>query len=394
MSDPQSDPKWPRSILIYSSSAAGGMPHYAHYQAQELARRGIAVTMLCRPDHPWAASPTRYTMLRGLPVPPVGRGLVAKALRVWCHIWGHFVLLGAIMQMRPSAVLFEENTEYFAAIWAWPHILLSWLGLPYIINLHDPVRALWFGPRWFGRLSLWAAYRVLKGGLIHGEPPAGAYLPRWMVTEIVPHGLFGHMAEREPPFDLRERLGIAPDAFVLLSFGHITDRKNQHLLVEAMAQVPGAVLVIAGPQPSTRQRGAAFYRQQAAALGCADRVHVIDRFIPDDEAAACFAAADAAALTYDRTFVSQSGVLQLAAQWNRPVLASGGDGPLRAAVEGSGIGIFVEPDSTAAIVSGLQSLMASPPPDPARFAAFRESASWEANVDGMLRLLRRVKGLG
>ena len=393
MMDPETREKadWPRSILIYSSSVAGGMPHYAHYQAQELARRGITVTMLCRPDHPWAASPVAYAMLRRLPVPPTGRGPVAKALRVWCHIWGHFVLLGATLRLRPSAVLFEENTEYFAAIWAWPHILLNWLGLPYIINLHDPVRALWFGPVWFGRLSLWAAYRILSGGLIHGEPPAGAYLPPWLAVESVPHGLFDHLANQPPPYDLRAKLGIAPEHFVLLSFGHITDRKNQHLLVEAMARVPGAVLVIAGPQPSTRQRSGEFYRQQASALGCAARVHVIDQFIPDAEVAAYFTAADAVALTYDSGFVSQSGVLQIAAQWERPVLASSGPGPLRAAVEASGIGIVVAPDSTDAIVSGLQRLITAPKPEHACYAAFRQTASWEANIDGMLRLLRRVK---
>ena len=32
----------------------------------------------------------------------------------------------------------------------------------------------------------------------------------------------------------------------VLSFGHIADRKNQHLLVEAVSRLPGASLVIAG----------------------------------------------------------------------------------------------------------------------------------------------------
>ena len=54
-------------------------------------------------------------MLRRLPVPPAGRGVAAKASRVWCHIWGHFVLLGAIVRLRPSAVLFEEGTGKIVA---------------------------------------------------------------------------------------------------------------------------------------------------------------------------------------------------------------------------------------------------------------------------------------
>lgn len=382
---------WPRRVLIFAPSVDGGIPHYTHNQAEELARRGIAVTMVCRPDHPWPQDKVSYRQIRRLTVPPGGRSVVSKALRVLNHVWTHYQLFWWVLRLRPSAVLIEANTEFYAALWAWPHLAASGLGLPYIMNMHDPVRGLWFGPKWFSRLSLWAAYRLLWGGLIHGDPPKGAYLPPWMKIEVVPHGLFGHLDAGEPPYDLRAELGVAADQYLLLSFGHIADRKNQQLLVEAVARVPGTVLVIAGPQLSTRQRPPQFYRDLASGLGCEGRVHVLDRFIPDEEVAAFFAAADAVALTYDGGFVSQSGVIQIAAQWDRPVLASSGPGPLRETVESYGIGIFVPPDSADAIESGLRQLMAAPGGREAAFASFRESASWRANIDGMLHLLHRLK---
>lgn len=382
---------WPRSVLVFAPSVDGGIPHYTHHQCVELAARGVAVTMLCPASHPWNGAEFGYRQVRSLTLAPPGRSVLHKARAVLNHVWIHYQLLWQILKLRPSAVVIEANTEFYGALWAWPHILLARLGLIYVMTLHDPVRGLWFGPKWFSRLSLWAAYRLLSGGLVHGDPPANAYLPPWMKVASVPHGLFDHMAVTQAPYDLRERIGIAKGAFVLLSFGHIADRKNQHLLVEAVASQPQAVLVIAGPQMSRRNRAPQFYRDLAEELGCANRVHVIDRFIEDEEVAAFFGAADAVALTYDAGFLSQSGVLQIAGQWDRPVLASGGEGVLKDTIVRYDLGLFVKPDDAGAVEAGLAALMADRRDRSQSFAAFRESASWQANVDGLLGLLREIR---
>ncbi|MFM5932097.1 MAG: glycosyltransferase family 4 protein [Novosphingobium sp.] len=384
------EPSLPRRILVFAPSKEGGIPHYTHHQAQELARRGIEVVMLCSRQHPWRQDQASYRQIRRLPDAKTGPRIWHKAMQVWHHVWIHYLLFWWTLRVKPDVVLFEANTEFYGALWSWPHLMLRALGMKYVMTLHDPVRGLWFGPKWFSRLSRWSAYRILHGGLVHGKPPEGAFLPHWLDVESVPHGLFDHMGASTPPYDLRERLGIARDAYLLLSFGHIADRKNQHLLVEAISRLPGTSLVIAGPQMSRRNRPPQYYRDQAAALGCADRVHVIDSFVPDEEASAYFAACDAVALTYDSNFVSQSGVIQIAAQWDKPVLASSGPGPLRASVEGPGIGLFVAPDSADEIVRGLTLLMADHTDRTAAFTAFREGASWKENVDGLLRLIGRI----
>jgi hypothetical protein len=227
-------------------------------------------------------------------------------------------------------VLFEANTEYFAPWWAWPHILLAATGrVTYLANFHDPVRHKRFGPDWWHRLSLFLALRPLRGGLVHGAVPPGAQIPSWVRISEVPHGLFEETGAAPPAFDLRARLGIAPGAFLLLSFGLIGDRKNIDLLIDAVAQVPEAVLVVAGQDISATQRPASFYRDHARMRGVADRVYFVTGHIPEDEVSAYFHAADAVVLTYHRAFVSQSGVLQLAVVAGKPVLASSGPGPLR-----------------------------------------------------------------
>ena len=134
------DDGWPRSILIFAPSVDGGIPHYTHHQAAELARRGIAVTMLCPGDHPWDGKAHGYRQIRALASAPGGRSVWHKALSVLNHVWIHYQLLWYVLRLRPDAVIFEANTEFYAALWAWPHILLARLGQIYVMTLHDPVR--------------------------------------------------------------------------------------------------------------------------------------------------------------------------------------------------------------------------------------------------------------
>ncbi|MBC2664443.1 glycosyltransferase [Novosphingobium flavum] len=379
----------PGPFLLFCPSIGGGFPRHSHFQARELASRGVMVEMLCRPDFPMTAPPGSYRQVPCL-VGVNGPGLARKLLRVACFVVNYWILAWQILRRRPRFVLMESNTEYFAACWAWPHLLLAALGrTTYLANFHDPAREKRFGPDWWHRLTLRLGFGMLRGGLVHGGVPAGADIPARVSIRSVPHGLLGDAATSRPAFDLRERLGIAPGRVILLSFGLIADRKNLDLLIAALPDLPEVELVIAGDDVSASQRPSHWYKACAEALGVADRVHFVIRYIPEEETPAWFGGADIIALTYNRAFVSQSGVLQLAVLWDKPVLASSGPGPLQEAVE-TGLGVFVAPDSVPAIVAGLRQLTGGWRPDPAAFAAYRRHASWEANVDGLLDLARSL----
>jgi hypothetical protein len=79
-------------------------------------------------------------------------------------------------------------------------------------------------------------------------------------------------------------------------------------------------------------------------------------------------------------------VLQIAALFDRPVLASGGAGPLRQTVDAFGLGLTIEPDSAVAIAAGLRELVARRPGLSAQFARYRATMSWRANVDRLLEV--------
>jgi len=107
-----------------------------------------------------------------------------------------------------------------------------------------------------------------------------------------------------------------------------------------------------------------------------------ERFVANNEIASFFPATDGILLTYKSEFVSQSGVLHLAANWDKPVLASAGAGPLTESVARHNLGIVVKPDSA----EGLSRLVSGRYPA-LGWAGFREAASWKVNIDSFLDAL-------
>ena len=385
-----SDPA-PGRVVVFAPSSFGGLAEHVHYQADELARRRWDVHVLCRPDFCKPAGSSRYRQERRLFLVR-GSSVARRILRAGAAIAEYQVLAARILRLRPAFVLLEANAEYHAPLWFLPHWLLSKLGVVYLANFHDPVRATRWGPRWIHRLTLRLAYAPLAGGLIHGPPPSSAYLPARLVLREAPFGPYTDLAGKPATFDLRARFGIPGDAFLVLAFGHIADRKNLDLLIAALAAAPEAHLVIAGQTTSRADRPLSYYRDAARRHGVEDTVHFVSEFILEADIPAYFVAADAVALTYTRSFVSQSGVLQIAALFDCPLLASGGQGPLREAVERFGLGLTVEPDSAEAIAAGLRRLIVERPEVAEGFARYRATTSWRVNVDRLLEVVAMARG--
>jgi glycosyltransferase involved in cell wall biosynthesis len=82
----------------------------------------------------------------------------------------------------------------------------------------------------------------------------------------------------------RARFDIPTDATVFLNVGSLSDQKNQRILVTAIADIPDAVLVIAGDGPLRADL-------ECAARAVADRVHFLGR-VPIDDMADVYAMAD------------------------------------------------------------------------------------------------------
>jgi glycosyltransferase involved in cell wall biosynthesis len=374
-------------LLIHCPASQGGIAEYTHYQARALKDLGVDVEVLASPDF-LAGRTLPYAVTRALPEAPKGPAGLARSLRhaLWL-LRVPWILARHVWRTRPGAVLLASYSEYLSPLWIWPHLLLRRaLGLRYGANLHDPVRDFQLGPRWWHRLSVALAYRGLDYVIVHRPGPPPGTVPSWIAVYEAPHGIYDLPSSDAPTG--RPTVDIPPGARVVLCFGHIRDNKNIDLLIKAIAPLAQLHLVVAGPPPAAGQRPTDFYRALSRTLGVAGRVHILAEHISEADAARLFARADWIATTYAATFLSQSGVLNIAARARKQVLASSGPSPLRAAVERYGLGVFVEPDSTEAIVEGLRALMDNAPS--ADWEGYERFASWETNA----RVVLEACGLG
>src|SRR6266851_5525534 len=94
--------------------------------------------------------------------------------------------------------------------------------------------------------------------------------------------------------DARRRYGVDGAAPVLLSVGHLIERKGHHLVIAALAQLPGAKLLIAGDGPER-----AALELLAARQGVVERVRFLGH-MAHDELAAIYSAADLLVLASSR----------------------------------------------------------------------------------------------
>lgn len=180
--------------------------------------------------------------------------------------------------------------------------------------------------------------------LVHSDEQARlAYelgAPRVSVTDLPPHLPGGAPVDRSA-HDGPTRL---------LALGMVRDYKGVDLLLEALADVPGPTLTVAG-----EMWGASGERVKELAQDprLRDRVEVHGGYVPADRLAPLFASHDVLALTYRSATASQN--VLLGQQHGLPVLASD-VGTFGSQVRDGVDGILVPPGDKAALVAALRRL--------------------------------------
>ncbi len=183
-----------------------------------------------------------------------------------------------------------------------------------------------------------------------------------------------------PPDDraaLRAALGVTRPT--VISVGHLVERKGHHLVIEALASLPGCKLIVVGEGPE-RPR----LTQLIARLGLDGRVRLLGER-PHAELPGLYGAADVLVLASSRE--GWANVLLEAMACGTPVVASNIWGNPEV-VRSRDAGLMTE-RSAAAIAAAIRALLADPP---ARAATRRyaEGYGWDETTAGQLALFRRV----
>ena len=182
----------------------------------------------------------------------------------------------------------------------------------------------------------------------------------------------------EPRDVARARLGLASQGQYLLSVGHLIERKGHHIAIEALAQLPGVTLLIAGSGP---EEGA--LKALANRLGVNERVHWAG-VVPQTELKWWYSAADALTLCSSRE--GWANVLLEAMACGTPVIATNIWGTPEV-VSTPSAGVLMEKRDAPSLCAAWTALLrAAPARAPTR--AHAATFSWDDTTAGQLKLFR------
>lgn len=184
----------------------------------------------------------------------------------------------------------------------------------------------------------------------------------------------------EPRDVARARLGLKTEGPYLLSVGHLIERKGHHIAIEALVQLPGVTLLIAGSGP---EEGA--LKALANRLGVADRVHWAG-VVPQTELKWWYSAADALTLCSSRE--GWANVLLEAMACGTPVIATNIWGTPEV-VNDHSAGLLMTSRTSSSLVSAWVAL-ANRRPDRASTRMHAETFSWDSTTQNQLALFRSI----
>ena len=165
---------------------------------------------------------------------------------------------------------------------------------------------------------------------------------------LQPHPVYDRFGERVEPSAARKRLGVDESARVLLFFGMVRKYKGLDILIDALPmvvnEIEDVVLIVAGEFYDDVES----YRSRLERTGLADKVQLIDEYVPTRDVGLYFSAADVVVQPYRAA--TQSGVVRTAHHFGLPVIATNVGG-LAADIQDGGV--LVPPEDPVALARAI-----------------------------------------
>jgi glycosyltransferase involved in cell wall biosynthesis len=329
----------------------GGIAHYTTLLASHLRRDHDVLLASFRRQYPPRLFPGRTDRDPSASVVADDAQYVLSPLRP--HSW--FSTARLLAEFEPDVLLIQWWVPFWApSLGTVAALVRRWTDARVVFVCHNvlPHERSGAWDRQLARMALGRGH----GFIVHSESDREALcglLPDQTAPEgsVVRATLPAHtISEPVDRSSARDALGMDPADKVALFFGFVRPYKGLEHLIDAlplaMERVPDLRLLVAGEfwQPADQ------FVRRAESLGVGDRLTIDDRYVPNEEVGTYFAAADVIVMPY--VAATQSGIVTLAAQFERPVIATDVGGLPEVVLDGV-TGLVVPPADAGALADAL-----------------------------------------
>jgi len=157
----------------------------------------------------------------------------------------------------------------------------------------------------------------------------------------IDHPVYNHFGNKLARKEALQKLHLSAEKKYLLFFGFIREYKGLDLLLNAMKNLSDDYhLIVAGEIYGSFEK----YQAIIDANKLQKKVHLFNQYIPDEEVATYFSAADVCILPYKGA--TQSGITAIAHHFDLPIIATDVGG-LKETIQHEKTGLMIQPDDKA-----------------------------------------------
>ncbi|MBN1351623.1 glycosyltransferase [candidate division KSB1 bacterium] len=233
---------------------------------------------------------------------------------------------------------------------------------------------------WWGLLSV--DYFIVQSKSVRQD--LLKFRPKAVFKEV-PHPVYEIFKNSYSQPDAKLKLGIDAAEKVILFFGYIRAYKGLNLLIEAfplMMQKMKMRLIVAGEFYEGREQTL----DQIEKLKLGKSLILKDDYIPNEEVGIYFSAADVVVLPY--ISATQSGIIQIAYNYNKPVITTRVGG-LHEVVRNGITGFVIPPQQPQAIAQAVIRFF-----EEDRKSEFSENIKTEKKKYSWERMVEAIEGFG
>jgi len=370
-------------LAVVEPNNGGGLIHYTYQLCTALAGAGVDVTLITGTEYELADYPHNFRVEKILqlwehfdqqPLSAQTRNsltrhfvrlqrLLRRAVRGGRLVMAWLTLASRLVRLKPDIIQFTRIEFPFEALFI-KYLRRRGFVLTQICHEFESRESQGLFSSLLLRLT-GDAYINFSAIFFHARENHNRFLSLYpdvpeRLTHVIPHGNSRWLLEipSRPVGDMREYLNLHKDESVVLFFGLLAPSKGVEDLIDAFAVASrscSAKLIIAGYP--TKHININELRARVESHGLADKVIFDLRYIPLEEISPLMNLATVVVYPYRSS--TQSGALQAAYIFSRPVIATAVGG-LPEAVEDGRSGFIVPPESPQALAEKIVQLVNDP----------------------------------